>query len=80
MRDTRWEVGEAALLACGSLVADLDLVAPLQSVDRLLLLVVDVERRPTLRSDLDDEVVEGAAGVLAGDLEDEISSWAGLES
>ncbi len=42
--------------------------------------MVDVERRPTLWSDFDGEVVERAAGVLAGDLEDEVASRAGLES
>ena len=42
--------------------------------------VVDVERRPAVRSDLDDEVVERAAGVVAGDLEDEIAAGAGLQS
>jgi hypothetical protein len=52
----------------------LDLVAALQNVDRLLLLVVDMQGRATVRCDLDDEVVEGATGVLAGDLEDEVTS------
>jgi hypothetical protein len=62
------------------LFADPDFVLAPEDVDRFLLLVVDVEWRATPWCDLDDEVVEGAAGVLPGDLEDEISSAAGLES
>jgi hypothetical protein len=38
---------------------------PFEDVDRLLLRVMDVQRRPTVRRDLDREVVEGPAGVLA---------------
>ena len=79
MRDTRREVGETTLVDRERLVADLDFEAPFERVDCLLLFVVDVERRPALLTDLDDEVVESAAGVLPGDLEDEISSWAGLK-
>ena len=79
MRDLRWQVGEAALIELEELVADPDLEAPLQDVDRLLLLVVHVQRGPAFRCDFDGEVVEGATGVLAGDLEDEVSSRAGLQ-
>ena len=73
------EIGEASFLAGEVVFADLDLVAALQDVDRLLLLVVDMQGRATVRSDLDDEVVESATCVLAGDLEDQVSPRAGLE-
>ena len=53
---------------------------PGEDVDRLLLRVMDVERRAAVRRDLDDEVVERAAGVVAGDLEDEIAAGAGLQA
>jgi hypothetical protein len=42
--------------------------------------VVDVERRAAMRRNLDDEVVEGAPGVVTGDLEDEIAAGAGLQA
>ena len=48
-------------------------------MDRLLLPVVDVQGRAAVRCNLDDEVIECAAGVLAGDFEDEVTSGAGLE-
>jgi len=41
---------------------------------------MDVEWWPTFRRDLDDEVVKRPAGVLARDLEDEISTRSRLES
>ena len=59
-------------------VADANLEAAGEDVDRLLLRVVDVERRPAVRRHLHDEVVEGAAGLVAGDLEDEVTPGAGL--
>ena len=64
----------------GLFVPDAHLEAAGEDVDRLFLRVVDVERRPAVRRDLDDEVVERAAGVVAGDLEDEIAAGAGLEA
>ena len=79
VRDLRRQVREAALIELEELVADPDLEAPLQDMDRLLLLVVHVQRGSAFRRDFDGEVVEGAAGVLSGDLEDEISSRAGLQ-
>ena len=66
--------GEPAALEHLLLVADSHLEASGEDVERLLLLVVDVQRRPTVRRDLDDEVVEGAARVVAGDLEDEVAA------
>jgi hypothetical protein len=48
MRDAWREVGEATFREVERLVADLDPVSALESVDRLLLVVVDVERRPAL--------------------------------
>ena len=75
-----WDLGrqvrEAAFIEFEGLFADPDLEAPAQDVDRLLLLVVDVQRGPAVWGDFDREVVEGAAGVLSGDLEDEVSSRA----
>jgi hypothetical protein len=79
MREPGRQVGEAAFLELEGLVADLDLEAPAEDVDRLLPRVVDVQRGAAVRRDFDGEVVEGATGVLAGDLEDEVSSGAGLQ-
>ena len=45
-------------------------------MEGLLLAVVDVQRRAAVGRDLDDEIVEGAAGVVAGDLEDEVAAGA----
>jgi hypothetical protein len=45
-------------------------------MDGLFLLVVYVERRTAMRRDLDDEVVERPAGVLARDLKDQIAAGA----
>jgi hypothetical protein len=42
--------------------------------------MVDVQRRAAVGRDLDDDVVERAGGVVAGDLEDEIAPGAGLEA
>jgi hypothetical protein len=80
VRDAGRKVGEASFSQVERLVPDLDLVAAGEDVDRLLLVMVDMERRSAVRRDLDDEVVEGPAGVLSGDLEDEIPPGAGLES
>ena len=77
--DLRWQVGKAALIELEELVADPDLEAPRQDMDRLLLLVVHVQRGSAFRRDFDCEVVKGAAGVLSGDLEDEVSSRARLQ-
>jgi len=49
-------------------------------VDCLLLEMVNMKRRSAMGRDLDDEVVEGPTGVLSGDLEDEITPGARLES
>src|SRR4029079_16615446 len=54
------------------LIADLDLEAPAEDVDRLLLCVVDVEWWAPFRRDLDHAVSKRPVGVLARDLEDEI--------
>ena len=79
VRDLGRQVCEAALIELEDLLADPDLEAPAQDMDRLLLLVVDVQRGPAVRRDFDGEVVEGATGVLAGDLEDEVSPRARLQ-
>jgi hypothetical protein len=55
------------------LVADPNFEAPAHDVDGLFLAVVDVERRAAVWPDLDDEVVECAVGLLAGDLEDQVA-------
>src|SRR5215471_1491101 len=80
VRDTRGEVRKASFSQAERLVADLDLVAAGEDMDRLLLKMVHMKRRPAVRRDLDDEVVESPAGVLSGDLEDEITPRARLES
>ena len=49
-------------------------------MEGLLLAVMDVQGRAAVGGDLDDEVVEGATGVVAGELEDKIAAWSGLES
>ena len=46
VRNLGRQVGEAAFIELEELVADPDLEAPAQDVDRLLLLVVDVQRGP----------------------------------
>ena len=79
MGNFRRQVGKAALVELEELLADPDLEPPGQDMDRLLLPVVHVQRGPAFRRDFDGEVVEGAAGVLSGDLEDEVSSRAGLQ-
>ena len=73
-------MGEAALLELEDVLTDLDLVPASQNVDRLFLLVVNMQRRTAVWRDLDDEVVEGATGVVAGDLENEIATGPGLEA
>jgi hypothetical protein len=80
VRDARWQVAERPFAAVECLSADPDLVLASKDVNRFLLFVVDVKRRTASWCDLDDEVVEGAAGLLPRDLEDEVASWAGLES
>jgi hypothetical protein len=79
VRHARREVGEPALREAERLVADLNLEPSPQDVDGLLLPVMYVQGRPAVRRDLDDEVVEGAAGLVAGDLEDEIAAGPGLK-
>ena len=80
VRDPGGQIREAPLLQMEELVADPDLEAPLQDLDRLLLAVVDMKRGPALGRHFDDEVVKGATCVLTGDLEDEISPWTRLEA
>ena len=79
VRNLGRQVGEAAFIELEGLFADADLEAPAEDVDCLLLLVVDVQRRPAVRRDFDGEVVERASGVLAGDLENKVSPRARLE-
>jgi hypothetical protein len=33
-----------------------------------------------MRRNLDDEIVKGSTGVVAGDLENQVATWTGLES
>jgi len=54
------------------LLAHPDLEAAALDVDGLVAVVVHVQRRPSVRRDLADEVVDRAAGVLARDLEDQV--------
>ena len=68
MRQSGRHEREAALFEHCLFVPDAHLEAPGEDVDRLFLRVVDVEWRPAVRCDLDDEVIERAAGVVAGDL------------
>jgi hypothetical protein len=75
----RRQVGEPAHVELEDLLADPDPEPPLQDVDRLLLLVVDVERGSAFGRDFDGEVVEGAICVIAGELENQVSPWAGLQ-
>src|SRR5207247_6173226 len=75
----RWQVGEPALVAVEDPVADPDLVAALENVDSLFLLVVYVEGRPAPGRHLDQEEVEGAAGVLSRDFEDQVATRSRLQ-
>jgi hypothetical protein len=79
MRQAGRHEREAASFQHTLLFADPDLEAAGEDVERLLLLVVDVKGRAASRRDLDHEIVERAAGVVAGDLEDEIAAGAGLQ-
>jgi hypothetical protein len=58
MRNLGRQVGKAALIQREGLLADPDLEAPRQDVDRLLLLVVHVQRRPAFRRDSDGEYLQ----------------------
>ena len=74
------QVGKAARLDDEALLADLDLEATVDGVEGLVLVVMDVQGWAAMGRDFADEVIEGAAGVLAGDLEDEVSARAGLQA
>ncbi len=74
------EVRKPAAFERVFLIADPHLETTAQDVDGLVLVVVDVERRSTVRRDLAEEVVKRVPGVLAREFEHEISSWAGLEA
>jgi len=56
VRDLRWQVGKAAFGEFEDLVTDRDLEAPGQDVDRLILVVVHVQRWAPFRRDFDGEV------------------------
>ncbi len=62
------------------LVGDANLESAGEHVKRLLLAVMDVQGRAAVGGDIDEEVVEGATGVVAGELEDKIAARPGLES
>jgi hypothetical protein len=72
VRDAGRQVGEPAHVEVERLVADGHPVAAGQHVDRLLLPVVHVQRRPAAGRDLDDEVVERPSRVVARHLEHEV--------
>jgi hypothetical protein len=74
------QVGETSFAEVERLITDPDLVLAGEDVDRLLLDVVHMQRRPAVRCDLDDEVVKGSARVLSGDLENQIPTRARLQS
>ena len=74
------EVGKAARLDVELPLADPDLEATLDGVEGFVLVVVDVQGRAAVGRDLADEVIDGASGVLAGDLEDEVPARAGLQA
>src|SRR5262249_38509173 len=76
----RRQIGEAPALERVQLVPDPDLEAPAEDVDRLFLPAGAVQRRTAMRWDLDDEVVECAAGVVARELEHEIAPRPGLKA
>ena len=67
---------EATRLQHGGLVAAANLEASLEHMDGLLLDVMNVEGWPALRGNLHDEVIEQAACVLSGQLEDQVAARA----
>ena len=80
MRDLRREIRKAALVKSEDLILDPDLEPSFEHMDRLLLRVVHVERWAAVRCDLDDEVVQGAGGVISGELEDEVAARTRLQA
>ena len=49
-------------------------VATLQYVDRLFLVVMNMERGTTMRCDLDNKIVKRTAGIFARDFENQIAT------
>jgi hypothetical protein len=49
-------------------------LSALDGLDQLILRVMDVQGRAAAGRYFDSQIVDGAAGVLAGDLEDQISA------
>ena len=79
VREPRRHERKPAFVTAEDLVAHGDLESTFQDVDCLVLFVMDVERRASVRRHFDDEVVEGAGRVIAGGLEDEVSPGSRLE-
>jgi hypothetical protein len=63
-----------------AIVADPYLERAVDHVDRLVLEVVHVKRRPAVRGDLDDEVLEQPVCLVARQLEDQIAARPGLQT
>src|SRR4029079_13108960 len=62
------DVREATRLAAVHVVAELHFVTAFQEVDRLVLMVVDVQGRTAVRLDGQDEYIQRAVGVGTVDL------------
>jgi hypothetical protein len=79
MRHVGGHISKATFFEVINLVPDADLVTALQDVNGLFLLVMNVQRRSASGRHLDDEIIKGATGILAGNFENQIPAWAGLQ-
>ena len=69
------DMHKAACLAAEHLITELHFVAALQEIDRFVLMVVNVQRRPAFRLHVEHQDIQCSVGIVAGYLVDQ--SFAG---